>query len=226
LSDIVHPDIILGRRVRCHTVDIGRGVVIHVLEAADADVVLESAISSGDDPYAAILWPSALAAAARLPELLDTRDAPHVLDVSAGTGLVALVAARLGARATALDHDAFARAVIAESAALNGVAVAVADFDLASTAPLPAADLVVMADLLYEPDLSSTAAVRALEALSAGARVLVGDPARQGREAFIRELAEAGVTAVFDDVVIRVPGEPQPARAGLALLQPAGTTLL
>jgi predicted nicotinamide N-methyase len=220
VSDVVHPDIVEGRRVRCHEVDIGRGVVLSVLEAADANEVLEDAARGEGDPYAAILWPSSIAVAARLADLIDDGPGTRVIDVGAGTGVVALAAARLGAAATALDHDPFARAVILQAAALNGLTVRVADFDATGDDPLPPADVVVLADLLYEPELARAAAARTLEALDAGARVLAGDPARYGRAEYERILSAAGVAVDFDDVVVRVPGEPQPARVGVALLEP------
>lgn len=209
------PDIICGRRVRATEVEVAPGLCVPVLEAADADAVLEESVARDGDAYAAILWPSALAAAGALPGRVRRR--LRVLDLGAGTGVVAVTAARLGARATAVDHDPFARAVIAEAARLAGVHVAVADLDLHSDEPLPAADLVVMADLLYEPELARSAARRTLEALEAGAEVLVADPARYGRAEFARMLEAAGVAISFDDVLVHVPGEPLPARVGIAL---------
>jgi predicted nicotinamide N-methyase len=209
------PDIIAGRRVRRIDLELG-GVRLFVLEAADADAVLEETVSDDGNPYAAILWPSAIAVAARLITVASRRQ--HVLDVGAGTGLVALTAARLGCRATALDHDPFARAVIAEAAALQQLAVRVRDFDIHSDTPLPHADIVVIADLLHGPEGARVAAARAREALDAGARVLIGDPARYGRAEFERALHALGVRPVFDDVVVRVPGEAQPARVGVALI--------
>jgi predicted nicotinamide N-methyase len=218
VSDVVHPAIIGGRRVRCHTVELGRGVVVRVLEAADADAVLDEAVIPDGDAYAAVLWPGAVAAATRVVHLATP--GMRVLDLGAGTGVAALAAALLGARVTAADHDEFARAVIREAAALNGVDIEVADFDVASDTALPAADLVVIADLLYQPDLARAAALRTLEAHRAGARVLATDPGRYGRTVFQRTLQDAGVPTVFDDVVVRVPGEPAGARVGVALIEP------
>jgi predicted nicotinamide N-methyase len=209
------PDIIAGRRVRRVDLELG-ALRLFVLEAADADALLEETVAGEGNPYAAILWPSAIAVAARLVTVATRGE--HVLDIAAGTGLIALTAAKLGCRATALDHDPFARALVAESAALQKLRVRVHDFDVRSAEPLPRADVVVMADLLYEPDLARTAATRAREAVDAGARVIIGDPARYGRAEFDRALSTLGVRAVFDDVVVRVPGESQPARVGVAVI--------
>jgi predicted nicotinamide N-methyase len=210
------PDIVCGRRVRLVEVEVVPGMCVQLLEAADADVVLEESIREEGDAYAAVLWPSAIAAAARLPDLVGP--GIHVLDLGAGTGIVAITAARLGARATAVDHDAFARAVIAESARLADVDVAISDFDVRGEEPLARADVVVIADLLYEAELARAAARRTLEALDAGATVLVSDPARFARAEYARVLHDAGIHVVFEDVLLRVPGDPRPSRVGVALI--------
>jgi predicted nicotinamide N-methyase len=216
--EAVTPDIIAGRRVRRIDLDVTPGMSITVLEAADADVVLEESIQLEGDPYAAILWPSAVAAAARVATIVRRGDT--VLDLGAGTGLAALTAARCGARAIALDHDPFARAVVSAAAAMQKLNVEVRAFDVRSHDPLPAGDIVVLADLLYELELAHAAARRTREALAAGARVVIGDPARYGRMEYQRLLAEAGISVTFEDVLVPLPGESRPARVGLAVLTP------
>ena len=63
-----------------------------------------------------------------------------------------------------------------------------------STTPLPFADLVVAADIMYEPNTGRAMAQRAVQALRQGSRVLVGDsPGRAGRPAFLDELNELGI---------------------------------
>lgn len=212
------PDIIGGRRVRCVDVEVTPTLTITVLEAADADAVLEESVQRDGDPYAAILWPSAIAAAARLTEIVRRGDT--VLDLGAGTGLAALTAARSGARAIALDHDPFARAVVEAAAALQKLTIDVVEFDVRSAEPLPAADIVVLADLLYELELAHAAARRTREALAAGATVIVGDPARYGRIEYQRLLHEQGINLQFEDVLVPLAGEPRPARVGVAVLGP------
>jgi predicted nicotinamide N-methyase len=63
-------------------------------------------------------------------------------------------------------------------------------FDLCDpTTPLPEADLVVAADILYEPNTGIAMAQRAKEALERGSRFVLGDsPGRPGRASFIEEL--------------------------------------
>ena len=216
--EAVAPDIIAGRRVRRVDLAVTPSLNITVLEAADADIVLEESVQLDSDPYAAILWPSAVAAAARMAALVRKGDI--VLDLGAGTGLGALTAARCGARAIALDHDPFARAVVAAAATMQELDVEVSAFDVRSHDPLPAADIVVIADLLYELELAHAAARRTREALAAGAKVVIGDPARYGRTEFQRLLGDAGIAVAFEDVLVPLPGEARAARVGVAVLIP------
>ena len=63
-------------------------------------------------------------------------------------------------------------------------------------------EVVVAADVVYEPRTGRALAHRCLEALARGSQVLIGDsPGRAGRPAFLQELKELGVTnAAFQDV--------------------------
>ncbi|MBX6366186.1 MAG: methyltransferase domain-containing protein, partial [Gemmatimonadetes bacterium] len=140
----------------------------------------------------------------------------RVLDLGAGTGLSARTAARRGARATALDHDPLALELVAAAAALQGLAVEARRFDLAGDEPLPPADTVVLADVLYEPALARAAARRVAEAVARGARALVGDPGRLARAEFVATLRAAGLDVAFDEVTAAVPGERTPATVALA----------
>ncbi len=127
-------------------------------------------------PYWAYLWSGGLALAAWLTEHPAEAAGRRVLDYGTGSGLVAMVAARAGARSViAIDRDPFARAATALNAAANGLEIAIAD-----TVPDPASfDLVLAGDVFYD----ATAAQTSLIALDAfrelGIPVLVGDPGRK-----------------------------------------------
>ena len=70
--------------------------------------------------------------------------------------------------------------------------------------PLPEADVVVAADVMYEPVTGRAMAQRTADALQRGSRVLVGDsPGRPGRPYFLEELKRLlpGVDAQFIDTL-------------------------
>jgi predicted nicotinamide N-methyase len=207
-----------GRRVRPVTLEVATGIRVTVLEAADADDLLAAALEddAGLDPYAGVLWPTALAVARALVD--DVSSGDRVVDLGAGTGLAGLTAARLGARVVALDHDPFALRLIDRAAALQGLEVETRRFDLHGAEPLPPADVVVLADILYEPALARSAARRAAEAAAAGARVIVGDPGRLSRAEFLHALALLGHAPEFVETRVRLPGDPVATTVGIARL--------
>lgn len=207
--------IVDDRKLRWLTVTVAPDLDIRVLVAEDDDAQLEAALHDPTaDPYAGILWPAAVAIAGEL--VGRVKPGQTVVDAGAGTGLVALTAARLGARVIALDHDPFALRLIDLAAADQRLTVETRRFDLEGTSPLPRADLVVLADLLYDPDLARAAALRAAEALQHGASVLVGDPDRVGRDVFARTLRSIGTDVVFHTTRTIMPGEPEPVPMGIA----------
>lgn len=207
-------------RTRTKTLTLEGGLAVSCLEAAEADEVLERAIAGGGPPpYGAVLWASGVAVAERLAARDDLRGR-RVLDVGSGNGLCALVAAAKGARVLALDVDPLALRLSEEAARQQGLTLQTRLFDVMGDEALPGlsgqgAALALFADLLYEEPLARAAAARVLEASRAGAEVLVGDPARTGRPAFLEALAAGGVEARFDDVTVRVPGEDLPQRVGV-----------
>lgn len=127
-------------------------------------------------PYWAHLWGGGLALGRYLAERPETVAGRRVLDLGTGSGLVGIVAARLGARVvTAVDVDPFAVAAARVNVALNGVAVEVRAGDLLG-AEAPNADVVLVGDLFYEAALSA----RVLAFLQRiRAEVLIGDPWRR-----------------------------------------------
>ncbi|MEQ8859990.1 MAG: 50S ribosomal protein L11 methyltransferase [Pseudomonadales bacterium] len=98
--------------------------------------------------YWALCWGSGLALARILLDEPGWVRGRRVLDVGAGSGVVAVAAALAGAeRVIACDTDPDARAACAANAALNDVAVDLAD-DLDDVGTDH--DLVLMADVLYD----------------------------------------------------------------------------
>ncbi len=129
-------------------------------------------------PYWAFAWAGGQALARHVldhPTLVRGR---RVLDFGAGSGLLALAAAKAGAAAvTAAEIDPFAAAAIALNAALNEVEVEIETADVIGRRPAPW-EVILVGDMCYERPLAErlTAWLRAVGA--EGALVLLGDPGR------------------------------------------------
>jgi predicted nicotinamide N-methyase len=194
-------------------------------------------LQSGDI-YGAVLWPASLAIASHLLTAVNIQDLT-VLELGAGTGLVSMAACAGGARhVLATDYEEIPLQLLQYAAANlnpniafssgdsnsnndserrssngggNGVVLECKLLDMCDTnTVLPYADWVVAADIMYEPATGRAMAVRALEALQNGSRVLIGDsPGRAGRPAFLQELERLGVkgAAFVDTVGSTVTGE-------------------
>jgi predicted nicotinamide N-methyase len=128
-------------------------------------------------PYWAFCWAGGQALTRHLldhPELVAGR---RVLDFAAGGGSAAIAAARGGAAIVeAAEIDPFATASIRLNAALNGVAVAVAEGDVVGAACRW--DLVVAGDVCYERPMTDHIWPWLKSLAAAGATVLLADPGR------------------------------------------------
>jgi predicted nicotinamide N-methyase len=129
-------------------------------------------------PYWAFAWAGGQALARHVldhPELVAGR---RVLDFGAGSGLVALAAARAGAlQSVAAEIDGFATAAICLNAALNGLAVAVESADVIGRFPAPF-EVVLAGDMCYERPLAERLTEWLRQLAASGALVLLGDPGR------------------------------------------------
>jgi predicted nicotinamide N-methyase len=129
-------------------------------------------------PFWAFPWAGGQALARHVLDHRDIVAGKRVLDFGAGSGLVAIAAARAGAtRVTAAEIDDFAAAAIALNAALNDVIVEVETTDLIGTSG-GSWDVVLVGDMCYEQPLADhlTAWLRMLA--GEGVTVLLGDPGR------------------------------------------------
>jgi predicted nicotinamide N-methyase len=114
-----------------------------VLHLADEPISLwertEDELRAGDQPppFWAFAWAGGQALARYLLDHPQVVRGCSVLDVGAGSGLVAIAAARAGAVVvTAADIDSFAIAAIGLNAAANGVRLTVTQADLAGPGPV------------------------------------------------------------------------------------------
>ncbi|SNB78188.1 Predicted nicotinamide N-methyase [Arboricoccus pini] len=102
----------------------------------------------------------------------------RVLDLGAGSGLVAIAALLAGARAAiGADIDPFAIAAMELNAALNDVCLEARAGDLLALPP-PSVDLVLVGDLFYEATMARRLLPWLQECHNRAIRVLVGDPQR------------------------------------------------
>ena len=147
-------------------------------------------------PFWAFPWAGGQGLARYLLDHPETVAGRAVLDVACGSGLVAIAAAKAGARSVlASDIDDNALAAVALNAAANEVPVVTpCRLDLAAAlpptlgAPTPGTfggagghggtDIVLAADVFYQRDLAAMALRFLLAARQNGADVLVADPGR------------------------------------------------
>jgi len=129
-------------------------------------------------PFWAFAWAGGQALARYLldhPEVVAGRS---VLDFGAGSGLVAIAAAKAGAASVlAAEIDRFAAAAIAANAALNGVTIAVTTADALDTAD-PGWELVTAGDVCYERPMAQRVTTWLRVLAARGSLVLLGDPGR------------------------------------------------
>jgi predicted nicotinamide N-methyase len=129
-------------------------------------------------PFWAFAWAGGQALARYVLDHPANVSALSVLDFGAGSGLVAIAAAKAGARSVlAAEVDHFAAAAIAANALLNEVAISVATEDLLDTVNLRW-DVVTAGDVCYEQPMAHRV-VGWLRGIAArGTIVLLGDPGR------------------------------------------------
>lgn len=128
-------------------------------------------------PYWASVWAGGQAIARHLLDHPHLAAGRRVLDLAAGSGLVAIAAALAGAeRVVANDVDPYAVAAVTLNARVNRVSVAATGGDLLDgTADV---DLVVAGDVLYDAALAARVLPFLQRAAARGTEVLVGDPDR------------------------------------------------
>jgi predicted nicotinamide N-methyase len=155
---------------------------VRLLLAEDA-ILLWARLEAGvgqplPPPFWASAWMGGQALARYVLDHPDEVAGCHVLDVASGSGLVAIAAARAGARSvTANDVDSYAIAAIQENARANDVVVTTHLGDLLAGSG-DGADVVLAGDVLYSDSMADVVLPFLARAAARGARVLVGDPDR------------------------------------------------
>jgi predicted nicotinamide N-methyase len=175
-------------------------------------------------PFWAFPWAGGQGLARYVLDHQETVAGRAVLDVASGSGLVAIAAAKAGARSVlAGDIDDNALAAVALNAAANAVpAVTPGRVDLAADVPPApgtlapgilgwsgahgAPEVVLAADVFYQRDLAAMALRFLLAARRAGAEVLAADPGRAfvPREALtVLATYQVPVLTVLEDVPVK-----------------------
>lgn len=178
---------------RTVNVPLSSSLSIGVIEIADWKWWEEQSIGQdAKNPHGAKLWPAAVAISQRLTMLPHgTLHGKTVLELGCGNGLCSLAAAAAGAESViASDLSVDALGLTSEAAKAAKLTVETRVFDLDGKEPLPDADLVICADLLYDDRLAALVAVRVVEARQRGSWVLVADPRRGPRETFLKKMKE------------------------------------
>ncbi len=130
-------------------------------------------------PYWAFAWAGGLAIARYLLEHPAEVAGRSVLDLGTGSGLCALVAARLGAESVrAVDTDPLARAAVTVNAQANDLHVNVRSGDPLAVSP-PIVDVVLAGDVCYEETMAARMLAWLERAAENGSDVLLGDPGRR-----------------------------------------------
>jgi predicted nicotinamide N-methyase len=159
-------------------------------------------------PYWAFAWAGGQALARYVLDNPACVRARTVLDFGSGSGLVAIAAAKAGARSVlAADIDAFAVAAVTLNAKTNGEAVAVTADDIVGCDP--SWETILVGDMCYERPLAERILVWLRRWLGSGIEVLLGDPGRSYfPKAGVEQLATYRVktTRELEDREIRETG--------------------
>lgn len=126
-------------------------------------------------PYWAFVWPGGQALARWILDNPASVRGKRVLDIGCGSGITALAAAKAGALlVTVNDIDPLAMLATRLNADANGITFGYEPGDLLGMLPVDI-DVVLICDVVYEPELATRVAGFIEAAARAGVTVLFGD---------------------------------------------------
>jgi predicted nicotinamide N-methyase len=147
------------------------------------------------DPFGVIMWPGSILASKELVQHRAQIANSTVLVLGAGTGVEAQCAALLGAsKVIAIDISKLTLKLLRFGAEQAGVGDVVEpmQFDLFSKEPLPACDVMVAADVLYNEELAHQIGKRVVEVLRRDCppAILITDSQRFHGTDFLQDVNE------------------------------------
>ena len=183
------------------------------------------------DPFGVVMWPGSILAAKELmklhhsPPLKSPIVNSTVLVLGAGTGVEAQTAALLGAkRVIATDINPLTLKLLEYGANDDqriGDTFEGRFFDIFSDLPLPAADVIIAADVLYNPELAKQvgrrlheAIVRSFDAGASPTKVIITDSQRFHGTDFLEEVFEL---RELREITNYCGGKPKSSRASVVL---------
>lgn len=153
-------------------------IVTYIAHSASRLSRLGAGNSGGLPPYWAYSWAGGTVLAHHLFNNPGCIRGRRVVDLGAGSGIVAIAAAKCGAASVlAADIDPRAIAAIGLNAEANVVTVDARHADLLSSAP-PDVDIILAGDVFYEQSLAGRMLGYLSDCRTAGIDVLIGDPRR------------------------------------------------
>jgi predicted nicotinamide N-methyase len=152
--------------IRLHLATDPRGIFQNASDFCDEGL--------GSRPYWAFAWPGGQGLARYILDNPALVAGKRVLDIGAGSGLAAIAALKAGAAsALAADIDPLADAATALNGRANAVHLATTTDDLLGRDP--DAELIIIGDLVYEPDLKIRVGAFIERAHRRGIPMLYGD---------------------------------------------------
>lgn len=177
------------------------GRVLRIKAYASLDTLLEYVSDDDDIPFWAELWPSSRGLARYLWE----RDLTglRVLELGAGVGLAGIAAALRGGDVVQTDYVRRALAMARINARQNnarGIRWRLGDWR--NFPDLGFFDLILGADILYEPALHPYLRSVLYRHIRPGGTVIIADPGRLGAETFIRAREREGWSWTLDEIIL------------------------
>lgn len=143
-----------------------------------------------EDPLFGALWPAGIALAEEMSAF--PVEGKRILEAGCGLALPSLVLKRRGADITATDYHPEAEEFLRFNASANGIRAVPFKLGSWNDVHFGAFDLIIGADLLYEPGHPAQLAAFIARHAAPLAQVVIADPGRRPLGAFHKQMAALG----------------------------------